>query len=158
MSRSPGPAGATATLDATPEVAAAQVRSTLEAVFEAVAETRADTTARLTGVAAQGRRPATVDLAALRPGLHLRLTRQELVSGVGFGRRAGTAERRTGVAGVVADRLRRRRAAAAARPRPRALRVLRLHALELVRPPPRHRGSGRSPAPMWTTSVPTSTA
>ncbi|MER6376155.1 hypothetical protein ABT255_49405 [Streptomyces mirabilis] len=85
MSRSPGPAGATATLDATPEAAvAAQVRSTLEAVFEAVAETRADTAARLTGVAAQGRRPATVDLAALRPGIHLRLARQELVSGVGF--------------------------------------------------------------------------
>src|SRR5690242_5583838 len=85
MSRSPGPAGATATLDATPEAAvAAQVRSTIEVVFEAVAETRADTTARLTGVAAQGRRPATVDLAALRPGLHLRLARQELVSGVGF--------------------------------------------------------------------------
>jgi hypothetical protein len=49
-----------------------------------VAATRADTTALLAEVAAQGRRPATVDLAALRPGLHLRLARQELVSGVGF--------------------------------------------------------------------------
>ncbi|MER6982523.1 cache domain-containing protein, partial [Streptomyces carpinensis] len=29
-------------------------------------------------------RPATADLAALRPGLHLHLARQELVSGVGF--------------------------------------------------------------------------
>ncbi|MEU9207057.1 cache domain-containing protein [Streptomyces sp. NPDC048415] len=85
MSRRPGPAGAAATLDATPEAAvAAQVRCTLETVFEAVAETRADTAALLTRVAAQGRRPASVDLAALRPGLHLRLARQELVSGVGF--------------------------------------------------------------------------
>ncbi|MFD9329793.1 cache domain-containing protein [Streptomyces sp. NPDC060065] len=85
MSRSPAPAGAAATLDATPEAAvAAQVRSTVEAVFEAVASTRADTAALLTRVAAQGRRPASADLAALRPGLHLRLARQELVSGVGF--------------------------------------------------------------------------
>ncbi|WP_028798982.1 cache domain-containing protein [Streptomyces sp. 142MFCol3.1] len=85
MSRSPGQVGATATLDATPRAAvAAQVRSTLEAVFEAVAETRADTAALLTRVAARGDRPATVDLAALRPGLHLRLARQELVSGAGF--------------------------------------------------------------------------
>jgi hypothetical protein len=85
MSRRPGPVGATATLDATAEAAvAAQVRCTLEAVFDAVADTRTDTTALLTRVAVQGRRPATVDLAALRPGLHLRLTRQELVSGAGF--------------------------------------------------------------------------
>ncbi|MEU8979442.1 cache domain-containing protein [Streptomyces sp. NPDC048309] len=86
MSRSPGsPTGAAATLEATPEAAvAAQVRRTLEAVFEAVAETRSDTAALLTRVTPRGRRPATVDLAALRPGLHLRLTRQELVSGVGF--------------------------------------------------------------------------
>ncbi|MEV8038286.1 hypothetical protein [Streptomyces sp. NPDC086182] len=85
MSRSPGPVGATATLDATAEAAvAAQVRRTLEAVFDAVADTRTETTALLTRVATQGRRPATVDLAALRPGLHLRLTRQELVSGAGF--------------------------------------------------------------------------
>jgi hypothetical protein len=90
MSRSPAPVGATATLDATPgattaeAAVAAQVRCALEAVFAAVADTRADTTALLTRVAAQGRRPATVDLAALRPGLHLRLTRQELVSGAGF--------------------------------------------------------------------------
>ncbi|OIJ64480.1 hypothetical protein WN71_028805 [Streptomyces mangrovisoli] len=56
----------------------------LEAVFDAVAQTRADTAALLARVAAEGRRPATADLAALRPGLHLRLTRDELVSGVGF--------------------------------------------------------------------------
>ncbi|MFE1291732.1 cache domain-containing protein [Streptomyces sp. NPDC058751] len=85
MRRSPGPAGAGTTLDVSAEAAvAAQVRRTLEAVFDAVAEIRADATALLTRVAAEGRRPATVDLAALRPGLHLRLTRQELVSGAGF--------------------------------------------------------------------------
>ncbi|MFD1656704.1 cache domain-containing protein [Streptomyces caeni] len=63
---------------------AARVRSTLEAVFDTVARVREDTTALLTRVAAEGRRPATADLAALRPGLHLHLARQELVSGVGF--------------------------------------------------------------------------
>lgn len=63
---------------------AAQVRSTLESVFETVAHTRDDTTALLTRIAAEGRHPASADLAALRPGLHLRLARQELVSGVGF--------------------------------------------------------------------------
>jgi hypothetical protein len=85
MSRSPGQAGAAATLDTTPEAAvAARVRRTLEAVFEAVAETRADTTALLARVAARDGRPVTADLAVLRPGLHLRLTRQELVSGAGF--------------------------------------------------------------------------
>ncbi|MFC3574045.1 cache domain-containing protein [Streptomyces yaanensis] len=78
MSQSPG-------LVALPEAdVAGQVRSALETVFDAVAETRADTTALLTRVAGQGRRPATVDLARLRPGLHARLARQELVSGVGF--------------------------------------------------------------------------
>ncbi|MEU4170156.1 cache domain-containing protein [Streptomyces sp. NPDC026665] len=85
MRRSPGPVGATATLDVSAEAAVAtQVRCTLEAVFDAVADTRADAASLLTRVAAGGRRPATVDLAALRPGLHLRLTRQELVSGAGF--------------------------------------------------------------------------
>ncbi|MEU6091450.1 cache domain-containing protein [Streptomyces sp. NPDC047085] len=63
---------------------ATQVGGALEAVFDAVAATRADTTALLAKVTAEGRRPASADLAALRPGLHLRLTRQELVSGVGF--------------------------------------------------------------------------
>ena len=78
MSTSPG-------LVAEPEAdVAARVRSALETVFGAVTETRADTTALLTRVAAQGRRPATADLAGLRPGLHTRLTRQDLVSGVGF--------------------------------------------------------------------------
>jgi hypothetical protein len=72
-------------LVALPEaVVTARVGSALESVFEAVAETRADTAALLARVAAQGRRPATVDLAGLRPGLHARLARQELVSGVGF--------------------------------------------------------------------------
>ena len=53
-------------------------------VFDAVEQTRSDTAALLARVAAEGRRPVTADLAALRPGLHLRLIRQELVSGVGF--------------------------------------------------------------------------
>ncbi|MGW0085713.1 cache domain-containing protein [Streptomyces sp. NPDC003393] len=63
---------------------AAQVGRALDAVFEAVAETASETAALLTRVAAEKRRPATADLAALRPGLHLRLMRQELVSGIGF--------------------------------------------------------------------------
>lgn len=85
MSTSPALAGAAATLDATPHAAvAALVRSTVETVFEAVADTRADTTALLTRVAAQGRAPTSADLAALRPGLHPRLVRRELVSGLGF--------------------------------------------------------------------------
>lgn len=76
---------ATAMLDTAPEESvAARVRSAVETVFDAVAATRADTTALLERVTAEGRRPATVDLAALRPGLHLRLAGNELVSGVGF--------------------------------------------------------------------------
>jgi hypothetical protein len=76
---------ATAAVGTAPEKSvAAGVRSALESVFEAVAATRADTAELLHRVAAEGRRPATVDLAALRPGLHLRLARHELVSGVGF--------------------------------------------------------------------------
>ncbi|MGC0336431.1 PDC sensor domain-containing protein [Streptomyces sp. SLBN-8D4] len=75
----------TAMLDKAPEESvAARVRSAVETVFDAVAATRADTTALLARVAAEGRRPATVDLAALRPGLHLRLARHALVSGAGF--------------------------------------------------------------------------
>ncbi|SEE23746.1 hypothetical protein SAMN05216532_7446 [Streptomyces sp. 2231.1] len=63
---------------------AAQVGGELEAVFEAVAATRADTAALLGRATTDGRRPVSADLAALRPGLHLRLTREELVSGAGF--------------------------------------------------------------------------
>ncbi|GAA2486076.1 cache domain-containing protein [Streptomyces longisporus] len=74
---------ATAAVGTASEVAAA-VRSALESVFDAVAATRTDTEELLARVAAESRRPATVDLAALRPGLHLRLARTELVSGVGF--------------------------------------------------------------------------
>ncbi|MFF4799487.1 cache domain-containing protein [Streptomyces sp. NPDC001351] len=74
---------ATAAAGTAPEVAAA-VRSALESVFDAVAATRTDTAELLARAAAEGRRPATVDLAALRPGLHLRLACNELVSGVGF--------------------------------------------------------------------------
>ncbi|MEU6143578.1 cache domain-containing protein [Streptomyces sp. NPDC047081] len=86
MRSSPGlvPAATTTLVASVEEQVAAQVGGALEAVFEAVAETRADTAALLARVAAEHRRPATVDLAALRPGLHLRLARQELVSGVGF--------------------------------------------------------------------------
>ncbi|ANP52584.1 hypothetical protein J2Z21_000079 [Streptomyces griseochromogenes] len=73
-----------ATLDTDAEWVASQVGGTLETVFEAVAATRADTAALLARVAAQGRGPVSADLAALRPGLHQRLARQELVSGVGF--------------------------------------------------------------------------
>ncbi|MFF5532914.1 cache domain-containing protein [Streptomyces cinerochromogenes] len=74
-----------ATLATEPETwVAAQVCGALEAVFEAVAATRADTAALLHRVAAEGRRPVSRDLAALRPGLHLRLRHEELVSGVGF--------------------------------------------------------------------------
>ncbi|QTE02858.1 cache domain-containing protein [Streptomyces cyanogenus] len=80
MGVSPG-----ATVATDPETwVAAQVGGALEAVFAAVAATRADTAALLNRVAAEGRRPASRDLAALRPGLHLRLRHEELVSGVGF--------------------------------------------------------------------------
>jgi hypothetical protein len=76
---------ATAAAGTAPEKAvAAGVRSALESVFDAVTATRTDTARLLDRVAAEGRHPATVDLAALRPGLHLRLARHELVSGVGF--------------------------------------------------------------------------
>ncbi|WP_225823620.1 hypothetical protein [Streptomyces naphthomycinicus] len=74
-----------ATVATEPEAwVAAQVGGALEAVFETVAATRADTAAVLHRVAAEGRRPASRDLAALRPGLHLRLRHERLVSGVGF--------------------------------------------------------------------------
>jgi hypothetical protein len=74
-----------ATLDPDTETwVAAQVGGALEAVFETVAATRAETEALLGRVAAEGRRPVSADLAALRPGLHVHLTREELVSGVGF--------------------------------------------------------------------------
>lgn len=76
---------ATAAVGTAPEKSVtAGVRSALESVFDAVAATRADTAQLLARVAEEGRRPATVDLAALRPGLHLRLARHALVSGVGF--------------------------------------------------------------------------
>ncbi|MGW3465240.1 hypothetical protein ACWDE9_39295, partial [Streptomyces olivaceoviridis] len=63
---------------------AARVCGALEAVFASVAATRADTAALLERVAVDGRRPASRDLAALRPGLHRRLHHEELVSGIGF--------------------------------------------------------------------------
>ncbi|MGW7522408.1 cache domain-containing protein [Streptomyces sp. NPDC054783] len=81
MGRSPG----VATLDTEAEAwVAAQVGGALEAVFETVAATRADTETLLGRVAAEDRRPVSADLAALRPGLHVHLTRKALVSGVGF--------------------------------------------------------------------------
>lgn len=159
MSRSPGLAGAAAaTLDATPEAAvAAQVRSTLEAVFEAVAETRTDTARLLARVAAQNRRPATVDLAALRPGLHLRLTRQELVSGAGF----------VAAPGLLSDVpawLEWWQQGSDGDVRPLLLDLDPEHSaysdythwdwFALPATP----GSARSPGPMWTTCAPTSTA
>ncbi|MFJ8792553.1 cache domain-containing protein [Streptomyces sp. NPDC102462] len=86
MRSSHGPVGAApGTLDTRAEErVAARVGAVLEAVFDAVAQTRADTAELLTRVAARGRPPVCADLAALRPGLHLRLARQELVCGIGF--------------------------------------------------------------------------
>ncbi|MGW1590296.1 PDC sensor domain-containing protein [Streptomyces sp. NPDC002386] len=86
MGWSPGQAAsAAATLDTDVEAwVASRVGGALETVFEAVAAIRADTTALLARVSARGGRPASADLAALRPGLHHRLTCQELVSGAGF--------------------------------------------------------------------------
>ncbi|MGW5370129.1 cache domain-containing protein [Streptomyces sp. NPDC004009] len=86
MGWSPGravPAAATLDTDVATWVAS-QVGGALESVFDAVAATRADTADLLARVSARGRRPASADLAALRPGLHRRLTGQELVSGAGF--------------------------------------------------------------------------
>lgn len=80
-----GAGAATATREACAEErVAARVGRTLEAVFDAVAEIRAETAGLLARVVAGGRAPASADLAALRPGLHLRLGREELVSGAGF--------------------------------------------------------------------------
>ncbi|PZG81932.1 hypothetical protein C1I97_35525, partial [Streptomyces sp. NTH33] len=85
MSTSPVLVEAAATRDASAEErVAARVGRVLEAVFDAVAEIRAETADLLTRVIAEGRVPVSADLAALRPGLHLRLTREELVSGAGF--------------------------------------------------------------------------
>src|SRR4051812_37466642 len=68
MGWSPAQVASAATLDTDAEArVASRVGGALEAVFEAVAATRADTTALLAKVAAQGRRPASADLAALRP-------------------------------------------------------------------------------------------
>ncbi|MFF9238786.1 cache domain-containing protein [Streptomyces sp. NPDC014801] len=82
MSSSPGLVATAPARDA--RQVAREVGGALEAVFAAVAATADDTAALLGAVTAAGRRPASADLAALRPGLHLRLRRQELVSGVGF--------------------------------------------------------------------------
>ncbi|SCK48920.1 cache domain-containing protein [Streptomyces sp. WMMB 322] len=60
------------------------MRDALECVFDAVNETRRDTLALLADAAAEHRRPATTDLAGLRPGLKKRLARLTLVSGAGF--------------------------------------------------------------------------
>jgi hypothetical protein len=64
--------------------AAAGVRDALECVFDAVAETRTDVERLLAGIDGQGGRPATDDLADLRPGLRERLARLGLMSGAGF--------------------------------------------------------------------------
>jgi hypothetical protein len=69
--------------DAAAEVTA-RVSEALESVFDVVAGTRARTAALLASLSARGARPATADLAALRPGLHDSLTRLDLVSGMGF--------------------------------------------------------------------------
>ncbi|MGW5424410.1 cache domain-containing protein [Streptomyces sp. NPDC003943] len=61
-----------------------RVRETLDGVFAAVAATREDTAALLAAPATDGTAPVSAGLAALRPGLHDRLARHELVSGIGF--------------------------------------------------------------------------
>ncbi|MEU3840346.1 cache domain-containing protein [Streptomyces sp. NPDC028635] len=85
MSSSPGlaPAPPAPDLGAARRVAH-RVGGALEAVFAAVAATADETGVLLSTVAASGRRPTSADLAALRPALHLRLRRQELISGTGF--------------------------------------------------------------------------
>ncbi|MFI2641846.1 cache domain-containing protein [Streptomyces sp. NPDC018610] len=84
LATSPVAPGAPTPAPLTAERVAEEVGRVLEAVFETVAEIRSDTAALLARVRAEGRSPVGADLAALRPALHLRLTRQELVSGVGF--------------------------------------------------------------------------
>lgn len=86
MGISPRPAGRGADVhdEAAAADVAASVRDALEGVFDAVTETCTDTAALLASVTAAGGRPATADLAALRPGLRDRLTRPGLVSGAGF--------------------------------------------------------------------------
>ncbi|MFH8735520.1 MULTISPECIES: cache domain-containing protein [unclassified Streptomyces] len=86
MGSNPRPAHAGSALldDLSAADAAARVRDALEGVFDAVGATAADIESVLSSVAAEGRRPATDDLTALRPGLHTRLDRYDLVSGIGF--------------------------------------------------------------------------
>ncbi|MBQ0984699.1 hypothetical protein KBZ10_09255 [Streptomyces sp. F63] len=82
--RRPVHASAAVLEECTAADAAARVRDALEGVFDAVSRTGADAEAVLTAAAADGRRPVSADLAALRPGLHARLSQYGLVSGVGF--------------------------------------------------------------------------
>ncbi|MEV6090849.1 hypothetical protein OG986_28225 [Streptomyces cellulosae] len=86
MGSSPRPTGGGPDIldEVTAADVAACVRDTLEGVFDAVSETGTDAAALLASVTESGRRPLTGDLAALRPGLHTRLTRLDLVSGAGF--------------------------------------------------------------------------
>ncbi|WP_392871021.1 cache domain-containing protein [Streptomyces sp. LN499] len=86
MGRSPRLASAGAAVLDEPAVAdaAARVRDALEGVFDAVGRTATDTEAVLASAVADGRPPVSADLAALRPGLHGRLARYDLVSGIGF--------------------------------------------------------------------------
>lgn len=60
------------------------VREVVETVFRAVAEIGVACSTRLAAVAAEGRRPHSSDFASLRPHLHSRLQRGDLVSGLGF--------------------------------------------------------------------------
>jgi len=77
-------AGAAVLDEMTAAVVAARVRDALEGVFDAVSGTVADTEAVLAKAVTGGRRPVSADLAALRTGLHARLTQYDLVSGLGF--------------------------------------------------------------------------
>ncbi|MFJ4617029.1 cache domain-containing protein [Streptomyces sp. NPDC088812] len=60
------------------------VQDIVERVFGTVERTAAACTARLSAVASESRRPLSADLAVLRPDLHRRLVRDDLVSGLGF--------------------------------------------------------------------------
>ncbi|MFI8966101.1 cache domain-containing protein [Streptomyces sp. NPDC053493] len=84
MARPTGPAHPTGLAPDTDDTVPARVGETLEGVFAVVAAVGAETAELLARVAGDGRAPVSADLAALRPGLHGRLARQPLVSGVGF--------------------------------------------------------------------------
>ncbi|MFF0754324.1 cache domain-containing protein [Streptomyces sp. NPDC004267] len=85
LPESTAPAAASDSRRARADAVSVRVRETLDGVFAAVAATREDTAALLAGPAGGGApAPVVAALAALRPGLHERLGRHALVSGIGF--------------------------------------------------------------------------